>query len=42
MVESEPGDVSSPHPENLWRAVLRRQRSELAMIATYPDDPSLN
>ncbi|CAM5593089.1 hypothetical protein SMICM304S_11493 [Streptomyces microflavus] len=41
-VESEPGDVSSPRPENLWRAVLRRQRSELAMIATYPDDPSLN
>ncbi|MEV7401113.1 YqgE/AlgH family protein [Streptomyces sp. NPDC091267] len=42
VVESEPGDVSSPHPESLWRAVLRRQRSELAMIATYPDDPSLN
>ncbi|MFJ8859410.1 YqgE/AlgH family protein [Streptomyces sp. NPDC102451] len=42
VVESEPGDVSSPRPENLWRAVLRRQRSELAMIATYPDDPSVN
>lgn len=42
VVDSEPGDVSSPHPEGLWRAVLRRQRSALAMIATYPDDPSLN
>ncbi|MFF1459918.1 YqgE/AlgH family protein [Streptomyces sp. NPDC058330] len=42
VVESEPGDVSASHPEKLWRAVLRRQRSELAMIATYPDDPSLN
>jgi putative transcriptional regulator len=42
VVESEPGDVSSPRPAQLWRAVLRRQRSELAMIATYPDDPSLN
>ncbi|MFI0983525.1 YqgE/AlgH family protein [Streptomyces sp. NPDC021093] len=42
VVESEPGDVSSPEPEGLWRAVLRRQRSGLAMIATYPDDPSLN
>lgn len=42
VVESEPGDVSSPRPEGLWRAVLRRQRSGLAMIATYPDDPSLN
>ncbi|GBP99740.1 YqgE/AlgH family protein [Streptomyces spongiicola] len=42
VVESEPGDVSSPRPESLWRNVLRRQRSELAMVATYPDDPSLN
>ncbi|MET9295568.1 YqgE/AlgH family protein [Streptomyces sp. NPDC003077] len=42
VVESEPGDVSSPAPERLWRAVLRRQRNELAMVATYPDDPSLN
>jgi putative transcriptional regulator len=42
VVDSEPGDVSSPAPEGLWRAVLRRQRGELAMVATYPDDPSLN
>jgi putative transcriptional regulator len=42
VVESEPGDVSAPDPQRLWRAVLRRQRNELAMVATYPDDPSLN
>jgi putative transcriptional regulator len=42
VVESEPGDVSSPSPERLWRSVLRRQRNELAMVATYPDDASLN
>jgi len=42
VVESEPGDVSSPQPETMWRSVLRRQRNELAMVATYPDDPSLN
>ncbi|MFE5739795.1 YqgE/AlgH family protein [Streptomyces celluloflavus] len=42
VVDCEPGDISSPDPERLWRAVLRRQRSELAMVATYPDDPSLN
>ncbi|WP_037575923.1 YqgE/AlgH family protein [Phaeacidiphilus oryzae] len=42
VVDSEAGDVSSPDPERLWRAVLRRQRSELAMVATYPDDPSMN
>jgi putative transcriptional regulator len=42
VVDAEPGDVSSPDPERLWRSVLRRQRNELAMVATYPDDPSLN
>ncbi|WP_165989429.1 YqgE/AlgH family protein [Streptomyces sp. YIM 98790] len=42
VVDSEPGDVSAPDPERLWRAVLRRQRSNLALLATYPDDPSLN
>lgn len=42
VVDSEPGDVFSPDPERLWRSVLRRQRNELAMVATYPDDPSLN
>ncbi|WP_329132444.1 YqgE/AlgH family protein [Streptomyces sp. NBC_01476] len=42
VVESEPGDVSAPDPERLWRSVLRRQLSELAMVATYPDDPTLN
>ncbi|MEV8566604.1 YqgE/AlgH family protein [Streptomyces sp. NPDC051322] len=42
VVDSEPGDVACPEPDGMWRAVLRRQRSKLAMIATYPDDPSLN
>jgi putative transcriptional regulator len=42
VVESEPGDVSAPDPTRLWRSVLRRQRGELAMVATYPDDPSMN
>ncbi|UCM88340.1 YqgE/AlgH family protein [Streptomyces marincola] len=42
VVDSEPGDVSAPEPEGLWRAVLRRQHGTLALLATYPDDPSLN
>jgi putative transcriptional regulator len=42
VVESEPGDAFSADPERLWRAVLRRQRGELAMVATYPEDPTLN
>ena len=28
--------------DRLWREVLRRQRSRVAMFATTPDDPSLN
>ena len=42
VVDSEPSDVYTPEPEGLWRSVLRRQRNELAMVATYPDDASLN
>ncbi len=42
MVDAEPGDISAEHPEALWREVLRRQRGTLAMMATYPEDASLN
>src|SRR5487761_1824676 len=40
-----PGDPADPFmadPQRLWQAVLRRQGGELAMVATYPDDPRLN
>lgn len=42
LVDCEAGDVSCARPDGLWRAVLRRQRGPLAMLATYPDDPTLN
>ncbi|MBB4925460.1 YqgE/AlgH family protein [Kitasatospora kifunensis] len=42
LVDAEPGDISCLRPELLWRAVLRRQRGALAMLATYPEDPTLN
>jgi putative transcriptional regulator len=42
VVDAAPGDAFSLAPETLWRAVLRRQRGELAMVSTYPDDPTLN
>jgi putative transcriptional regulator len=42
LVDAEPGDISCPDPERLWRAVLRRQTGALAMLATYPEDPTLN
>ncbi|MGW4383083.1 YqgE/AlgH family protein [Kitasatospora sp. NPDC004531] len=41
-VECEAGDVSCGQPDRMWRSVLRRQRGPLAMLATYPDDPTLN
>ncbi|MFJ9522153.1 YqgE/AlgH family protein [Kitasatospora sp. NPDC101801] len=42
LLDCEPGDIFCPEPERLWRAVLRRQRGPLAVLATYPDDPTLN
>ncbi len=35
-------DVLHPDPEGLWRRILRRQPNELAYVATYPDDPTMN
>jgi putative transcriptional regulator len=42
VVDAEPGDAFSPEPEQLWRRVLRRQGGDLALLSTYPDDPTLN
>ncbi|GGM85451.1 UPF0301 protein [Thermopolyspora flexuosa] len=42
LVDAEPGDTFHSDPESLWRAVLRRQRNELAFVATFPDDPNMN
>jgi putative transcriptional regulator len=42
VVEALPIDVFTDRPDELWSVVLRRQRGELAMLATYPADPSVN
>jgi putative transcriptional regulator len=42
VVESEPDDVFGHDPDTLWRRVLRRQNDQMAYVATYPDDPSMN
>lgn len=42
VLPGEPHDVFIDDPERLWRQVLRRQGGELAIVATFPDDPSLN
>ncbi len=42
VVDSEARDPFTAEPAQLWRQVLRRQRGELAYVASYPLDPSEN
>lgn len=42
VVDTEPDDVFSEDPEQLWKSVLRRQAGSLALVASYPDDPAFN
>lgn len=42
VVSSEPGDPFTADPDRLWRSVLRRQGGELALVSTFPTDPSTN
>ena len=42
VLRGEPADAFAADPGRLWRTVLRRQGGELAMVATYPDDPNAN
>lgn len=45
VVEGLPGDAFADlggDPDAMWRAVLARQGGELAWLARYPEDPSLN
>ncbi len=42
VVDAELGDLADDDPERLWERVLRRQPPPLAIVATFPDDPSLN
>jgi len=42
VLPAEPADAFAAEPERLWQVVLRRAGGTLALVATYPDDPSLN
>lgn len=43
VVDAEPADVVTAEPDELWRAVLRRQPDDdLARLALFPDDLSAN
>ena len=35
-------DVFTEDPEGLWSSLLRRKGGEYVVIATMPDDPTLN
>jgi putative transcriptional regulator len=35
-------DVFTEDPQHLWERILRRKGGDFAVIATMPDDPSLN
>lgn len=41
-VDARSSDPFDGDPAHLWRTVLRRQRSALALLASFPADPSLN
>jgi len=42
VVDAEARDAFSDDPEGLWPSVLLRQGGDLALVASYPDDPILN
>jgi len=42
VLPGDPGDAFAADPEHLWQAVLRRQGGDLALVATFPDDPMWN
>jgi len=42
VLDAESRDVFEPEPSDLWSLVLRRQGGKLALLATFPADPSLN
>ena len=42
VVESEARDAFTAEPQRLWATVLRRQRGNLAFVASLPEDPTLN
>lgn len=42
VLDADPADALTPQPDALWRRVLRRQGGTLAIVSTFPPDPSLN
>jgi putative transcriptional regulator len=42
VLDSLPSDAFVTSPARLWATVLRRQGGTMAMVSTFPEDPSLN
>ena len=42
VLRADYSDVFGNEPLDLWRTVLRRQRSEVALFSTWLEDPDLN
>jgi putative transcriptional regulator len=42
VVDADQSDVFTADPLGLWHTVLRRQAGQLRLLATFPDDPSMN
>lgn len=42
VAQAEYSDVFGGRPLDLWRQVLRRQKSEVALFSTWLEDPDLN
>ncbi|HVA59717.1 MAG TPA: YqgE/AlgH family protein [Mycobacteriales bacterium] len=42
VVAADVDDPFTADPVDLWRRVLRRQTGQLALVASYPDDPAMN
>jgi putative transcriptional regulator len=42
VVDSDPADVFTARPDDLWRTVLRRQPGRVSWLAEAPDDLSWN
>lgn len=42
VLDSDPADVFTADPDELWRTVLRRQPGRLGWLATAPDDLAWN
>ena len=42
VVESEARDAFTTQPQLLWSQVLARQNDNLKLVASFPDDPTMN